>query len=299
MNHHQIEKYNMYKKMLIFFSNTTFSAMWAGFARLVTEITNFITLNTSFTNYIQQHQLDITGVTKSKNDAFMAMVTLIVSKAHRAYVWAADTANDNLIELFDVQKSDFMKIPESIAFAKIKNIRDAISANIASMTSVQLAAADVTAINTTITVYQNTIGTTGAAKSHKMEGKQGIENLMNPIDTSLDLIDKMMISSYTATHPDMIKEYLLNRNIDKLPTQHSGIYAHIVDAATGVDLQGAVLEVAEKSTTSDINGVAEIIKIKSGTYKVVVSMVGYATQNMKIVIARGAVTDIEIKLVKS
>jgi hypothetical protein len=298
MNHHQIEKNGMYKKMLIFFANPANSAVWATFTRLVTEIANFVSLNTTLNNYMQQHHADIKGVTQTKNDAFMAMVLLIVNKAQKAYVWAIDTANDNLAEIFDIQKSDFQHVSEASAFAKIKNVRDALSANIASMASVQLVAADVTAVNAAITTYQNTIGTTGAAQSHKTEGTQGIETLIHPIDKSLGIIDNLMINSYSAAHPDMIKEYLLNRNIDKLPTHHSGISAHITDATTGADLEGATLAVNGKSSTSDIDGMAEIIKVKHATYNVTVSLADYAPQTMKTTIERGKITELEIKLVK-
>jgi hypothetical protein len=247
---------------------------------------------------MQQHHADIKGVTTTKNDAFMAMVLLIVSKAQKAYVWAIDTANDNLAEIFDIQKSDFTGIAEANAYAKIKNVRDALSANIASMASVQLVAADVTAVNAAITAYEKTIGTTGAAQSHKTEGTQGIETLMHPIDKSLGIIDNLMISSYSAAHPDMIKEYLLNRTVDKLPTHHSGVSAHITDATTGADLEGATLAVNGKTTTSDIDGIAEIVKVKPATYNVTVSLAGYATQTMKITIERGKVTELEIKMTK-
>ncbi len=298
MRHRIIEKNGMYKKMLIFFANPLNIAIWTAFTRLVTEIANFVSLNTALNNYIQQHQADIKGVTQTKNDAFMTMVLLIVAKAQKAYVWALDTANDNLAEIFDIQKSNFTDLPEATAYAKIKNVRDALNANITSMASVQLVAADVTAVNAAITAYEKTIGTTGAAQSHKAEGTQAIETLMHPIDKSLGIIDNLIISSYSAAHPDLVKEYLLNRNIEKLPTHHSGISAHITDATTGADLQGAILAVNGKTTTSDIDGIAEIIKVKPATYNITVALAGYTSQTMKISIERGKVTELEIKLVK-
>ena len=66
MNHHQIEKNGMYKKMLIFFANPLNIAVWTTFTRLVTEIANFVSLNTTFNNYMQQHHADIKGVTTNK-----------------------------------------------------------------------------------------------------------------------------------------------------------------------------------------------------------------------------------------
>lgn len=298
MDHRQSEKNGMYKKMLIFFADPINAAVWATFARLVTEIDNFVSLNNLLSNYLQQHQANIKGVTQTKNDAFMAMVNSIVNKAAKAYVWAVDTSNANLMQIFDIQKSDFLSISETRAYNQIKNIRDALSANIASMASVQLTAADVTAVNTVLTAYENTIGTTGAAQTHKTEGTKAIDAVMIPIDKSLALIDKLIVSSYTATKPDMVKEYLANRVLDKLPTHHSGISIHITDAEPGADLEGAILAVNGKTTTSDIDGIAEIIKVKPGTYNMSVSLADYATQTIKTVIEKGKLTELEVKMTK-
>jgi hypothetical protein len=86
MKHRQIEKTNMYRKMIVFFTNPLNAAIWATFGRLVDEIANFISLNTQLSNYMQQHGADVTGFTTTKNNAFIAMVTLVVKKAKKAYV---------------------------------------------------------------------------------------------------------------------------------------------------------------------------------------------------------------------
>lgn len=299
MDHRQSEKNGMYKRMLLFFANPTNSAVWTTFTRLATEINNFVALNNSLSAYLQQHQADIKGITQTKNDAFLAMVNIAVNKAAKAYVWAVDTANANLMQIFDVQKSDFVHTSETKAYNQIKNIRDALSANIASMASVQLTAADVTAVNAAITAYQNTIGTTGAAQTHKTEGTKAIDAVMVPIDKSLVLIDKLIVSSYSATKPDMVREYLATRVLDKLPTRHSGISINITDAETGADLEGALVAVNGKTATSDIDGIAEIIKITPGTYNMSVTLANYATQIIKTVIEKGKLTELDVKMTKA
>lgn len=299
MDHHQSEKNGMYKRMLLFFANPTNSTVWTTFTRLATEINNFVALNNSLSAYLQQHQADIKGVTQAKNDAFMAMVNITVNKAAKAYVWAVDTANANLAQIFDVQKTDFVHTSETRAYNQIKNIRDALSANIASMASVQLTAADVTAVNNAITAYQNTIGTTGAAQAHKTEGTKAIDAVMVPIDKSLVIIDKLIVSSYSATRPDMVREYLANRVLDKLPTRHSGISINITDAETGADLEGALVAINGKTATSDIDGIAEIIKIMPGTYNMSVTLANYATQILKTVIEKGKLTELDVKMIKA
>lgn len=298
MDHRQSEKNGMYKKMLIFFANPLNAIVWATFARLVTEINTFVSLNNSLSTYLQQHQADIKGVTQTKNDAFMTMVNIVVNKAAKAYVWAVDTANANLAQIFDVQKSDFVHISETKAYNQIKNIRDALSANIALMASVQLADADVTAVNDAITAYENTIGTTGAAQTHKTEGTKAIDAVMVPIDKSLAIIDKLIVSSYSATKPDMVREYLANRVLDKLPTRHSGISINITDAETGADLEGALVAINGKTATSDIDGIAEIIKITPGTYNMSVTLADYAPQILKTVIEKGKLTELDVKMTK-
>ena len=284
--------------MLVFFANPLYIAIWTGFKRITDEIANFVALNGLLANYIQLHQIDTTGLTSSKNNAFTTMVKLLVKKAQKAYVWAVDTANDNLAQIFDVQKTDFYQIPETMAYTKVKNIRDELSANIASMASVQLTADDVTALDAAIKAYESTVGTPGAAQSHKTEATEAIEELMRPMDKSLKVIDKLIDSSYADSHPDMVKEYFINRNIDRMPTHHSGISALITDAGTGDALQGAILAMNGKTATSDIDGIAEIIKTKPGTFIANVSYTNYIPQDIKVVIKQGRITVIEVKLKK-
>jgi len=178
--------------MLIFFADPMNVAVWTSFTRLTAEITNFVNMNNTLANYIQQHYTDITGITTAKNDAFASMVATVVNKAQKAYVWAIDNSNNNLAAIFDVKKSNFMKGSEITAFSKIKNIRDSIAANIAMMKSVQLDAADVAMLNSAITTYQNAIGSQGAAQAHKTQGTKALEKLLYSIDKSLNLIDKFI-----------------------------------------------------------------------------------------------------------
>jgi len=298
MNHHQIEKAGMYKKMIIFFVNPLNSIIWVKFQRLCDEIANFISLNAAHTSHTQQHQTDTKGLTKAKKEALSNLLTMLLKILDRAFVWAKDLGDENLMHLFNVQKSDFTGIAEITIFDRIKNLRDILSKNIDSMVSVQLSIDDLDALNKSIAAYQANIGTTEAAQSHKTIGTKGIEELMEPMDQSLDTIDRLLVSTYSESNADMVKEYLQNRNIDKLPTHHSGVLAHLVDAATGKELEGATMAINGKSCLSDIDGIAEIIKIKPGTYNLSISMDGYTPQSCKIVIIRGKVTHLEIALVK-
>ena len=91
---------------------------------------------------------------------------------------------------------------------------------------------------------------------------------------------------------------MANRALEKLPTHHSGLSIHLTDAETGADLEGAILAVNGKTDTSDIDGMAEIIKVKPGTYNMSITLAGYVTQTTKTVIEKGKLTELEIKMAK-
>jgi hypothetical protein len=300
MNNRQIAKNSMYKKMLVFFANPNNSNTWANFPRITAEISNFTAQNTQLDAYIQQHAQDTTGVTSTKNNAYTAMVNKTVAMAQKAYVWAIDTNNTPLEVVFDVKKSNFHSIVESIALAQVKNIRDAIATNVTSMTTVNLQPGDVSDLSATIQDFEGTIGTPGAAQNTKSTAVSAIETLMHPMDESLDLIERLIISQYNDASPNVVKEFLLNRHIDSLPVHHSGIHAHITDFNTNANLQGALLSITDagKTTTADINGIAEIIKVKAGDYNVTLSMAGYLTQTIQVTILKGKIATVEVGLKK-
>ena len=298
MNHTQIEKNNMYGKTNKFFDDQKYSDVWKSFKRLADEVATFKTDNATLAGYIQQHQTNTSGVTQTKNVAFADMIGLVVKASQKAYVWALDNSDHGLAELFDVQTPTLMRGKETNSYARVKNIRDSLTRIIDSLQGVEVTPADLAAINTAIAAYEAAIGTTGTVQSHKTAGTIGIVDMQKKMDTSLVIIDNLMVSHFQEKAPEMVKEYLLNRVVDKMPVHHSGVSIHVTDAATGEELQGAVLSVNGKSATTDIDGDAEIIKILPDTYIAVISLNGYITQSPKVVIDRGKVTELEVKLVK-
>ena len=78
------------------------------------------------------------------------------------------------------------------------------------------------------------------------------------------------------------------------PFHRHGLSIHITDAETGADLEGAILAINGKTTTYDIDGMTEIIKIKPGTYNMSITLADYVTQTTKTVIEKGKLTELEV-----
>jgi hypothetical protein len=277
MTNHQIAKNNAYNKLLAFFAITTNAAIWAAFTRLVTEISNFVSLKNALDLFIQQQGLDIKGMTTGKAADFNAMIELTVSMANKAFVWAVDNSNANLMELFDVQVSDFDREAGEVAYAKVQNIRNAINTNIGGMTSVELAPGDVTVLDALITAYNASKGATGAAEAHKETGTNSVADQMHALDGSLNLIARLLISQYSIPNPGLVSDFRIAKHIDELPTQHSGVHMHITDADTSEAVEGALFTIpaAGKSSVADINGDADITKIRSHIYHAFVTAANY------------------------
>jgi hypothetical protein len=298
MRHSQLEKISMYKKVANFLSNPLNLVVWASFQRLIQEIANFMALNETLSDYMQQQRSEDGGITTIKHNAFMNMILEIVSKAQLALVWAHDQNNEQLAHVFDVQKSDFTSISEMNALTKVKNIRDNLATHISSMASVHLSTADLTVINQYITNFEASIGSVGTAQAHRSIGKSGIETTIKPIDKSLEIIDNLFINTYRLSNVDLIKEYINNRQIEKMPTHHAGIMVHIGDSSSNADLKDVLIALDKKSSTSSIDGNAEIIKIMPGSYLLTISLNGYITQTIKVVIVKGHITHVDVLLVK-
>ena len=299
MNKPQIAKNGMYKKLLVFFSTPANATVWASFARLVTEIANFVNLNTQLDNYINQQAIGTTGTTNTKTAAFNTMVDDFIAAAAKAYVWAIDNNQSKLVILFDIHKTDLINTTDANALATCYNIYSAINANIATMASVKLVPADVLALKAAYDAFKLQLSAPGDAEAIQVAATQGIEAMMTPIDDSLTLITKLLTSTYQTSNPALIDQFNQDSKIDNLPVHHSGIHTHITNNANATNIEGATITITElgKTSTSDIMGIADIIKVKSGTYHLVITATGYTTQNQIITIKRGVINTMEIKLV--
>jgi hypothetical protein len=124
---------------------------------------------------------------------------------------------------------------------------------------------------------------------------------LHQIDDSLGLISRLIISEYSLTNGTMVDSFKNQKHIDDLPTHHTGIHTHITDAETGEDIEGAILSMPEagKSSTSDLDGNADILKVKVKKYHVNVTCPNYQSESFKVKMVRGKILSFQIKLSKT
>ena len=290
----------MYNKLLVFFANVDNAAVWAAFARLVTEIAKFVGKNADLDQSIQQQNQQTKGITTDKDNKFTDLVTLIVKYARKARIWALDNNNADLEKVFDIQKDDYTKIAEDLAFNEIINVRDALNANIGSLGAYNVIAANITQIDAAITAYNDAEGTPGAAKGKKEVGTKGIEIMMSKIDTCLENIDDLLVHEYFDTNRELVEEYKKDRKIETVGVHHTHIIAHITYADGTGNAQGVLMKVVElnKKATSDIDGIAESPNFKAGTWHIEFSGSNIQTKSIIQKVKRGQTVHLDMQVDK-
>ncbi len=144
MTQRQNAKNKMYKKVLSFLkANVT---VFGGFARLVTEINNFIALNGSLDGFIQQQGQVTSGIAAGKKTVFGELVTDIVTAARKALVFAKDQGNEAMQAALDVRERDFDQLAGVRALARMEQIFGILEGNAAALADYMVSAEDIGAI---------------------------------------------------------------------------------------------------------------------------------------------------------
>jgi hypothetical protein len=300
MNSKQTNKKNMFNKLLVFFADEKNKSVWAGFSRLVKEIENFMGLNKQIDDAATTQSGVTTGITAEKNEWRTKMALTLVRNARKARVWAHDTGNGELEAVFNVQKDDFLKGKEEVVLPHAKNVQKALEDNQGSLGDVSVTPDDIAESGKAIGNFEAALGTPGAAESETKSGTEELVKLFADADSSLDVIDDLLIHEYEDSNPALVETYKSNRVIDDIGVHHTGIHASVTYADTKDPAQGVTIKIVElnKSAVTDIKGEAEIIRCKAGDYHVDITGDSIAPQSQIIKMERGHIVKLVVAVVK-
>jgi hypothetical protein len=298
MTQREIAKNNMYKTVLIFLAGA--AASFAGFVRLLTEITNFTNLNGMLDKLIETQGEVLTGIAVDKDAELNTLMSITVKAARKGLVYANDQEDNKLAATFDVRVTDLTHLTETAAVQRIQAIYTALNNNAAALAAgYNVQEEDITAIADGISTFTGEQQEPGAAIGNRKAAHINMLKIMKQIDTSLTTLDDLIESEYEDTNDDLYEEYLAAREINNDGIRHSGIKATMLDSGTGAGVQGGIFAIAElkKSVVSDINGLAAMIKVTAGTYYATFSATGYVTQTIKVTIERGKIATMTVNMV--
>jgi hypothetical protein len=275
------------------------ASVFASFTRLNDEFATFNSALLSIKVTAQRQILDRKGIAVQKKKARKAMASTVTNYADLAYVWASDVKNAELQQVFDIAQRRLLNGPGSSAIDKSRNIAKAISKNIGSLAPYRILPADLAIINASIDAFSGVLVSPADARTRAYTATHSLPALFKKADTSLQLFTKLFLSQYSQSHPHLVREFKIDHRLGKPAVRHTGITAHITFPA-GEDAEGVQMQIPElkKTATSDISGIAQIIRCKPGRYHVEFSYPGYITIIIKEKLIRGRILPLTIKMVK-
>jgi len=300
----QVAKFNAYNKIAAFL--IAFAASFKGLIRLLKSASDF---NSSFDELkalLPASTIKLSmPVTLTKNEVFTLMIDHVLSLANRAYLFAADTSSNTLLETFHVEPSTFFLLAEPAKILLAQNVLTALNANsVALIAGYDITATELTDLENEITLAQGQIAAPSAVISSNKAANDAIVVAFKKVDDKLILLEKGILGKFKSG--SAANETLIN-NFDYAKILSETIL-HTILKATFHDINGKVIEYAlasiligtiTKEAKSDIYGVAIITEFKGGTYHVTFSATGYISQTITIKFLTGKTSEITVVLLKA
>jgi len=294
MNKQQKAKVNMFLAVILFFGK--YIKVFTGYVRLIAEIDTLTAIVQDMDGDIGTQKTNTRGVTASKNNLVNAAVALVVKSSRKARVWADDIGKTDMEALFNIHVTDFLGLGDIVILDKLVIIKKAINDNLTSLVTFKVAAIDMTNIDAAIAAARAAIGTPSQASSTKVTSTVNIEEKIGNAMVSLSKVDDLLIPEYEGGENDeVVVEYRVNRQINPAGAHHTGILPTVRNV-NNVVMEGVTCTISKlnRSAVSNIDGVAEIIKFKSGKYEIVFSMAGHADYTIIQDVPLGKIVEFDV-----
>jgi hypothetical protein len=293
-----ISKLNMYQAVQqVLKANNGLSK---GFSRLNTEVLNFEQTIARINELNANLSAGTAGITNANSQLEQNMTEAICKLARVALVWAKDTSNMALINLFDVTKSDFTKVSDAACSAKANAILAQIEANSKDLANeVNIKTTAISAARKLVNDYQASLGTAQSAVKANKGLNAETNELFAKADVSLVIINDLVVNA--LDEPAFANAFMATKVINDAAVRSTGVSIAVTNAATNEPITSAwaYVEGKDKKDDADQDGICELYKIRPGIYTIRIEAEGYQTQTLTATIEQGKITELEISLNKS
>lgn len=268
--------------------------------RLSNEVINFNGLITQINQLNSSLSTGTNGITNGVSQLETDMVEKVTKLARTALVWAKDTRNNSLMALFDVVKSDFIRVPDTECYAKANAILTQIEANQRELaTAVNIAENVVVDARELVTNYQTSLGTTQSAiKNNKSLGEE-TDALFVKADASLNTITDLVVNA--LDEPAFANALMATKVINDAAVRKTGVTIAVTGKETNepITTAWAYVEGTDKKDDADQDGLCELYKLRPGTYTIRIEAEGYQTEKLTATVEQGKITELETSLNKA
>lgn len=271
-----------------------------GFGRLNTEVLNFEQTIARINELNSNLSTGTAGITNGNTQLEQTMVEAICKLARVALVWAKDQKNSSLINLFDVTKSDFMRVADTECYAKANALLTQIEANSSVLaTEVNIKATTITAARQLVNQYQASLGTTQSAVKANKGMNAETKDLFAKADASLAIITDLVVNA--LDEPTFANAFMATKVINDAAVRKTGVTIAVSNKETNepITTAWAYVEGSDKKDDADQEGLCELYKMRPGTYTIRIEAEGYQTEKLTATVEQGKITELETSLNKA
>ena len=271
-----------------------------GFSRLNTEVLNFEQTIARINELNTSLSTGTAGITNGNTQLEQNMVEAVCKLARVALVWAKDQKNSALINLFDVTKSDFIRVADTECYAKANALLTQIEANSKVLaTEVNIQATAISAARQLVNYYQASLGTTQSAVKANKGMNAETKDLFAKADASLAIITDLVVNA--LDEPIFANAFMATKVINDAAVRKTGITIAVTNKETNepITTAWAYVEGNDKKDDADQEGLCELYKMRPGTYTIRIEAEGYQTEKLTATVEQGKITELEISLNKA
>ena len=262
-------------------------------------ITDFLLMFKNLEGEIGIQDEDNKGITKGKNDLRAMMIALTVPLSRKARVWAKAIKNSKLATQFDIHKTSF-GVSELEDLTLATNIMGILNLNATELVAYNITALQLTDLGTVIAAFKKEVETPAIASTEEKTSTENIATGITKIMEQLVDIDDLLIPEFEITDASTVAAYKENRIIGEAAVQHTAVTTHIYeDEAHTLPITGAIMGIDElnRSGTSDVDEMSEIIQFKDGSYNLRIVSAGKVDMILPFNIKRGKRVEMNIVMV--
>ncbi len=241
-----------------------------------------------------------TGLTEHAKTLQLNMATLINKFAHKGVAKARLAKNEDLITLMDHEITYFTRVGKEKSISLARDMVKGFVDNPSIFTNITHA--NITAMTDAIDAFEDVKEDTALAiDARKVDGTEVINKTVKECYDIMQIVYDFVYGEFIDTNKSLVEKFANAMSIEMEGVHHTGITAvckgpvpwENIDSALLEDVVMTIVEL-NKTITSNINGVATLIKVKPGTYHVQFSKDKYITQTIVIYFKRGKTVEIEV-----
>lgn len=260
---------------------------------------------TDLNNAMSIQIVDTKSKTEQELELKKKMAEVLVMYSHKGLPLARAAGNDDLISLLSHEKSYITRAEKNLAVTTCTNIVSAFTSNALIFTNIL--PADITVMNAVIQAYVSAKTSTSIAmEKRKEQGTEAERTLIKEAFAIMQDIYDYTYGTYALTKPTLVKLMEDAKTVEVEGKRYTGMTVLFIDPTkaeneNGHFIEGGTVKLVElnRTGTSRITGMAEIIKVRANTYHVEVSAPGYKTIQTIITLKRGHVLHFEADMVSS